>query len=433
MTRNEQGQSGIFIVLNLTLIFAIMGLSTDVGIGYLTRQQAQAAADASATAAARYASQNGHTCGTNGVVCGATACADPNIYPPVNNLQVGCLYAQANGYLNGGKRTVTLTANTTAPPGVSGNTPAYWVQASISDQPTALFGLFARISSFTINAVSTAGVTITPANSCVYVLASGSVAGAFLESASATVTATCGIYVNSTSATAFSLSASATAHATSIQVVGGASITATAAATPTPTTGVTAFSDPLASLPMPTFSGCNYTNYSLTNTSTATLSPGVYCGGISITQSAVATLNPGLYILNGGGLNVGNTGQLTGSGVTFFNTGQSGYTAAPIVSSNNTVLTLSAPTTGTYEGMLFIQDRNLTYPGANSFANGSSSVMTGTLYFPSTSLAYSGASSTGSYMAVVAKTVTFSGNSSLKNDPTGTYTGLAVRGTSLIN
>lgn len=430
---SRSGQSGIFIVLNLTMLFSILGLSADVGMGYLTRQQAQTAADAAATAAVAYASSNGFTCGSNGVVCGAaTGCAYPNVTPPTNDLQVGCTYAGVNGFYNTGKQTVTMTANassTTAPPGVTGNSPAYWVQAKVSQKTSTLFGIFAKVSSFNVNAVSTAGVTTVTPGACIYAIATGSVSGAFTAAGGATVSASsCGIYVASTSSTAFSVSNGAKVTASQIVVTGGYSITGGASATPTPVTG--SVSDPLAGLAMPTFSGCDHTNLSI-NSSTS-ITHGVYCGGLTIGGGATVTMGTGTYVLNGGGLNVANGATLSGTGVTFFNTGQSGYTIAPIVTGGGANLTLSAPASGTYQGMLFIQDRNLTYASANTFANGTSSNMTGTLYFPTTSLAYGGGA-TQTYMAIVAKTVSFTNGTSVKADTTGTYTGLVSHGATLIN
>jgi hypothetical protein len=92
----------------------------------------------------------------------------------------------------------------------------------------------------------------------------------------------------------------------------------------------------------------------------------------------------------------------------------------------NTTVNLSAPHSGAYEGMLFLQDRTLTYSGTNSFANSSSSVLQGTLYFPTTSVSYSGASTTGTYTAMIGKKVSFTGSASFKNDPSGYYTGLGT-------
>ena len=106
------------MVVSLTTLFGVLGLGIDVGWGYFKRQAAQTAADAAALSAASYASNNGLTCGTGGAVCGT---ATPGLIrmraTPINDLQVGCLYAAANGYVNHGNQGVSLMANTTAPPG----------------------------------------------------------------------------------------------------------------------------------------------------------------------------------------------------------------------------------------------------------------------------------------------------------------------------
>ena len=145
---------------------------------------------------------------------------------------------------------------------------------------------------------------------------------------------------------------------------------------------------------------------------------GTYCGGITIQGAATATFGPGLYIINGGGVTFSNSAAVSGTGVTFFNTGQYGQSPGPVAFTGATTVNLSAPSSGTYQGMLFVQDRNVSYIGTNSFANSASSVLSGTLYFPSTKVSYSGASATGSYTALIAKTVSFAGSANFKNDPT---------------
>src|SRR5579863_2712419 len=82
----RRGQAGIFIVLNLTLIFGTLGLAVDLGWAYYSKQQAQAAADSAALAAVSFASSSGTpACGTGGVTCNstATACSNPPTSPPV--------------------------------------------------------------------------------------------------------------------------------------------------------------------------------------------------------------------------------------------------------------------------------------------------------------------------------------------------------------
>src|ERR1019366_5002807 len=56
----QSGQAGLFVVLSLTVSFAMMGLAVDLGYAYFRRNVAQAAADSAALAAAIYASNSGY-------------------------------------------------------------------------------------------------------------------------------------------------------------------------------------------------------------------------------------------------------------------------------------------------------------------------------------------------------------------------------------
>ena len=415
-------------------MFGAMGLAIDLGWGYYKRGTGQAAADAAALAAATYAQSNGYSCGTNGVICGSTTtCANPPVTPPTNDLQAGCLYAQANGYLNGGSTSVTLTGNTTAPPGVTGNAPAYWVQANISETVAGGFGLFgSHLSSLGLNATSIAGVTVTPPAGCIYILSTNA-ANALQLSGSSTATSSCGIFINSNAHPALSVTGSSTLHSTQILINGGTyTVGGSAVLSPTPNTSGGSVTDPLSSLEMPSVGGCDFTNYTVTGSAHITINPGVYCGGIRITSSSVVNLNAGIYKLNGGGLSVGGSSTLNGTGVMLFNTGQNGFTPTAISIDGSSVMNLSGPTSGTYQGMLFVQDRNISYSGTNQITGSSSSSYTGTLYFPSTALNYAGSSS-GTFTALIAKTLTLTGSSTIRNDPTGSHTGLAHKLTSIIN
>ena len=189
------GQAGTFIILNLTMLFAVLALVVDLGWAYYRRQVAQTAADAAALAAATYAQENGHSCGANGVVCGAaTACAYPNTTPPTTDYHVGCLYAGANGFYNTGSQTVTMTGNTTTPPGTSGNAPTYWVKANVTETGYNLFARFGSINTFSVNASAIAGVTVTAPTGCIFVLASSG-ANAMLLTGATVLTTGCGIWI----------------------------------------------------------------------------------------------------------------------------------------------------------------------------------------------------------------------------------------------
>jgi hypothetical protein len=440
----KKGQALLFATLTLSFIFGLMALAIDLGWAYYKVEQAQGAADSAAMSAAVYALNNGHTCGNNGVTCGSVYyCANPNVNPATTNLQVGCLYAAANGFNNAGDQSVWLTADSSVPPGSRGSNVNYWVQANISENIPGLFHisqqqntggaalLLLGLTTSSSSAVSTAAITVTPSASCIYAIDTGNTANAFTVSGSATVTSSCGIYVNSSNTGAINLNGSASVHASQILVHGNYTINNRATVSPTPTTDADVQADPLANLPAPSVGVCDHINWNWSSSNSATLNPGVYCGGITITGSGPITFNPGTYIINGGGFNWGGSATLTGSHVMFYITGQNGYTAAPLNASGNGSINLTAPSSGAFEGLLFYQDRSLTYTTANTFNGNSNSVTTGAFYFPTTSLTYSG-SSTGRYQALVAKTITMSGNANFLNDTTGTFTALSSKTASLI-
>jgi hypothetical protein len=171
----------------------------------------------------------------------------------------------------------------------------------------------------------------------------------------------------------------------------------------------------LAHVAAPSVGGCTRTNYSISGGAVGSISEGVYCGGISISGGARLTLNAGTYILKGGGISVSGGGILTGAGVTLYNTFASGYGYGPVSFSGGTTIDLSAPTSGPLAGILFFQDRALTSGAASSFSGGASSHLNGALYFPKTALSYSGGTGT-EYTIIVAKTISFSGGTTLNNN-----------------
>src|SRR5262249_46012810 len=99
----------------------------------------------------------------------------------------------------------------------------------------------------------------------------------------------------------------------------------------------------------------------ISNSANVTFTGGTYIikDGLNIIGSSTVTFNPGTYILNGNSgnyaLSLQNSSHVTGAHVTFFITGQYGHTIGAVQCTGATVVNLSAPTSGTYEGMLFVQ------------------------------------------------------------------------------
>jgi Putative Flp pilus-assembly TadE/G-like len=422
--RGKRGQVLILSSLTLTLVFATIGFAVDLGYAYYLKQRVQTAADAAASAAAIFAMNAGDSCST--ISCPATSNCSGVTAPPSTSLQAGCLYATGDG-------PPVLTAsmienNGTHPPStLSGNTPSMWVKATVTANSPNLF-FWSGSHTASVSAQSIAGFT-TVGSGCIYVLSS-SASKALSITGSSTITTNCGIYVNSTASDGFYMYGSPTATASLIQIgcASCSSISAASTTTPAAPYKVGTVTDPLANLPAPSYSGCDQTNYSKNHSQTDDLAAGVFCGGISVTGNAQVTLKGGVYILNGGGLTVANSASLSmdsGKTAIFFNTAGTGQTPGPISIQGNGTVSLTAPTSGTYQGIIFYQDRNVSYSAPNTIANSGTGITTGTYYFPTTEFDFTGNTSTAVYEAFIANTIKIAGSSKLESDTTGTYTGLS--------
>ena len=168
-------------------------------------------------------------------------------------------------------------------------------------------------------------------------------------------------------------------------------------------TGVASFPDPLANVPAPTPGSCLASVHA---TNTVNLTPGTYCGGISGTGGSTINFASGVYILLGGGLSF--NGNASGTGVMFYNTFNSTYSFSPISITGSGTITLSAPTSGPYRGMLFFEDRNAPAGTADTVEGSSTLNLVGDLYFKNSELDLGGSGSSTD-VAIVANTLVLHG------------------------
>jgi Flp pilus assembly protein TadG len=95
-----------------------------------------------------------------------------------------------------------------------------------------------------------------------------------------------------------------------------------------------------------------------------------------------------------------------------------GGAPADITVNGNFNLNITAPTTGPTAGIALFQDR-VSCPGCgNKLNGGSSSNITGAIYFPTNAVSYSGGSATGGAVCtqLIAYTITFKGNSTFNSN-----------------
>jgi Flp pilus assembly protein TadG len=207
-------------------------------------------------------------------------------------------------------------------------------------------------------------------------------------------------------------------------------------------TGAVVQPDPYQYLSSPTtLNGAVATDFGIVKLSgnqNVTLSPGVYTS-IETSANVNVHLDPGIYVITGGGLTMTGNSTLTGDGVMLYNTGSDynvntglpdsgdGTSSPPApaatqfggvsITGNATLnLTPFSDPSNPFDGMVLYQRRLNTEP-LKLAGNGSSDVLTGTVYAKWAPLDLSGNGTFNSQFVV--KEVDITGNGTLTLDVTG--------------
>ncbi|MGP0062808.1 MAG: pilus assembly protein TadG-related protein [Isosphaeraceae bacterium] len=373
----RRGMVAVLVAVLLPVIVGVMALSLDGGMLYLQRRQAQSVADAAALAGA-YQIYNG------------------------SNFSVAQSAAIAIGAQNG----LTIPSSNVTSPQTG------YISVSATSSHPRMFSSLWGAGTLSATAVAVArGTTVPYSNAAILVLATSGTSVTL--SGSTAVTAVNGsIVVDSTSSSAIISSGSPSITTPTLDLSGSILYSgsnpnkATITNTSQPNTP-----DPLAGLAAPSTSGMTVQSTSaidLSGTTSRTLNPGVYNGGINMSGSSSITLNPGIYYINGGGIDMSGSTGITGNGVFIYNTG-----GGTIDMSGTSNISLNPMTSGTYSGITMFQDRANT--NSVTMSGGSNINNSGTFYFPSAALTLSGSSGTavlGSQFIV--KKLTFSGSSDIE-------------------
>ena len=266
-----------------------------------------------------------------------------------------------------------------------------------------------------ISASATAAV-VSNGDYCALALSPTTASAGIKMQGSASLNFGCGLATNSQAANAVTAGGSSSITATPVSAVGGL----TASNNYVGGTQLLPYSlpqpDPFANLPTPSPSGCQ-SQVTVGPNTTQTLSPGCYSG---MNLKGTVTLNPGTYYIDGGSFSVGSQAIVAGDGVTIILTSSSAASSPSLIATLNVnggaTLQLTAPTSGTYKGILFYQDRRALDSGADTLNGNASSKLQGALYFPSQELDFSGTSGmTTDCLQLVAYRLTFIGNTSVSN------------------
>jgi hypothetical protein len=379
LLRETKGNIAIVTALMVPLLAGAAGFGVETAFWYHKDLELQQAADKSAYTAAieKRAGSN-----TSKILSQATYVATENGYQP-GTLAVH--YPPSAGAYIGDTKAIEVE--------LSIELPRYFTAFFFDDTVT--------------ERVRAVAIMQTAANACLLALSTTEPHAALFSGTGDLKLVGCTVMSDSTTSDSVKVQGSAKVTTDCIIAVGDVSLTSGATMTECPGAITTAppAADPFADVPVPDGSGPTFTN-----TSGAVLQPGNYTNGMNL--SGTKTLSPGVYVVSGGDFKINANANISGTGVTIY------FTAGTSVSINGTAtVNLSAPTSGTYSGILFFGDRSAT-DGVT--LNGTAdSKLTGAIYFANQDIKYLGNfSGDGGCTQVVGKTVEWSGNATINQDCT---------------
>lgn len=348
----RRGTVAVIVGLMLVVLLGFVSLGSEVVSALMMQRKMQAAADSAALGAA--------TAYATGI--------------PANFRTEGFALASAAGFVNGANNvTVTINQPPTSGNYISNNAA---VQVGIEQPQTLqLAGLF-RSNVFDIKVRAVA----VPGSSGVYCALSTdtSASGAVDLSNNAVLSnPTCGVASNSNSRSSIIVSNNAAIDGP-VKTVGGWSLSNNAKLNGTPNTqNASPTLDPYANVQMQTPPACTGQSGTSGNNNTVNLTPGTFCGGWSFGNNVTLNLAPGTYYINQK-MNISNNTTVNGNGgVTLVINGNYGINL-----SNNSVLNLTAPTSGTYSGIAIFGSRTATSTVTQEFSNNTTTDVVGAIYFP---------------------------------------------------
>jgi len=462
--RNRQAGQALYVAAaSLVVLLGFVGLGVDMGMLRYEKRIQQTAADAAALAGANNLQYNAGA----GVTTAALAAAQTNGFGATGTYcSNSCPNAGDVGYV-----TVTVNNPPLSGPHQVGTTNANdYVEAIVSVvQPTyfmKIFGVNSEVVAARAVATNLAGPPGSTGPTCWLNLGApqSQIELGNTVSGNPTVEAQdCTVETNGNLCTNGGVTLNAGAIGVSGAwggINGGGGNCTGGSVSPQPVTGVAAVGDPLAGSvtdPCPGGTGGACTNslgkLSINSSGNCTLNGAACPSTVASCSGGQCTVNPGtydsmcinvnsgttvnfasgLYVMTGPSGNVCNTGTdffvnaqaticnstspcsgMPGSandGVTFYMTGTGSVNIAGGATSQ-----LTAPNSGTYEGILFYQDPTDT--ATASISGNSSSFFQGALYFPTAQLVFAGTGNTtfnqgAAYTVLIANYTTVEGNATI--------------------
>lgn len=357
---NDRGHVAIITAAAAPALIASIGLGTEVGYWYYKERTAQKAADIGAFTGAMEARSNS----------------------TISQIRTNAISDATIGGYDPSRGSI----NVNWPPSSGTNQNLRSVEVIVSQSYPRLFsGVFYDGDiTFTRRAVASFRA---PGPACILSLhPSGSESLRFSGSSTASLT-DCELMANSIARDALAVEGSGNVTVTCANSVGGASITADLTLTDCPEVrlDMPPALDPYETLPFPASTNpCRTVPPGGAPGTVKVLQPGTYCSGAILNSGDFELVAGGEYIFEGD-LRINAGANVVGDGVTIFMTND-----AELVMNGLADVDLSAPSSGTYEGVLFFGDPNNAEDTRSLFNGTANSSLKGALYFPNQTIDFLG-------------------------------------------
>lgn len=412
---DRRGNIASIFALLLVPLVGVLGLAGETTSWFMVGRAAQNAADGAALAAAANGdtTKDAGTCASN-----VRWCAEAKS-------------VAANSGFSGANTSVTVINNDSVScPGGANNCYKVTVQRSVPLILTGALG-YSGTSGYggrqLIQAVSYASPFNAGTNFCMLSL---DAAGTGITQNNGTMTLNgCGVQANSSSSGAINQT-NGTFTAASIDAVGTVTCHTSTSCSPAPSNGQKALTDPYSgiytanSVSSLVNQPCPAANKNISvNSGTKSISNGVYCGSLTVNTNGTLAMGAGTYIMQG--VNFTTNGTITGTGVTIILTcatqpctgSSSGW--ATFTQNGGTVGTtttpFSAPTTGSWSGILFYQDPTEKVSGSSGTTafkmTSGANTLEGALYFPTTNVTWTNGGTASPCLHIIAYTMTLTSGS----------------------
>ena len=422
---NQSGASLVFTALALPVVFGMAGLGFDTAIWYMEKRQNQTVADNAALRAVIEMNR------------------DPNM--TIEDLKTRVWQnAKRNGFDTAGNRRIIV--NTPPMQGPNAGRAGFIEVLVEEDHQLSMTTALLRGGSLTIQARAV-GQLVAFGSHCIVAL-DETMDKSIEVTGSAEADIDCGIASNSSSDKSIYVAGTAVMSAGPAQTHGDFYVTKNASLyTETPPQSLSErVEDPYAERFldadfMPRLSGgCVGVSKPVKISGTQTLdpnydNPNAFCGGLKISSKADVFFNPGVYVIDNGDFSVSGKATVRGEDVTIILTawepGEKEGRVGNVKITGRANVELSAPTVGSYAGLLFVIDPEAPAeykkgtPEKSRVAGTTTTNLTGVVYTPNREISFAGNTDPdfggAACTMLIANNVTLTGNSYLTNDLDACY------------